>query len=72
MNIRGMTIKEFNDALNDMHKVYPFKNDKTRICDIYNPRNNCFNNVEIRTQDEETGVWVHLSKDIEPSWENEY
>ena len=65
MNLRGMTLKEFNDVLNDMHKVYPFENDKTRICDVYNPRNASFNQVEIRTQDEETGVWITMSKEVE-------
>lgn len=69
MNLRGMTLTEFNDVLNEMHKVYPFDNDKTRICDVYNPRCDCFNTVEIRTQDEETGVYIIMSKDIKPNYE---
>lgn len=65
MNLRGMTIQEFNDVLNDMHKVYPFENDKTRIGDIYNPVDNCYNRVEIQTKDEETDVVIIMSKGVE-------
>ena len=67
-NYRGMTLKQMDDVLNVMHKIYPYENDKTRLCDAYDEKSNGFCNVEIRTQDEETGVWIHLSKEVEPSW----
>lgn len=57
------TVKQFKDTLEAMRKVYPFKDDTTRMQtrDI-----TCLdhNHLSIITQDEETGVWVELSRDV--------
>ena len=71
IKVRGMTIKEFNDVLDEMHGVYPFKPETTRICDLNDPRFNVPRHVEIYTVDEKTGVDIVLSKDV-PYKEEDY
>lgn len=64
VELRGMTIKELNDVLDDMHSVYPFQNDKTMFGSIRDIRNMTPNNVEIITTDEKTGVQIIMSKAV--------
>lgn len=33
-NVRGMTLKQLNDTLDQMHTVYPFKPETTRLGDF--------------------------------------
>lgn len=68
-NVKGMTITEFNNTLNEMYKVYKFNNDDTRIGDLYDPRLNAPRSVEIITRDPETGVDIILSKRVEDKYE---
>lgn len=69
---RGMTIKEFNDLLNDMHKVYPFKPEKTHLGDLRDVYTDAIRKVEIMTTDEETGVDIIMAKGLnnKKPWEN--
>lgn len=68
---RGMTVKEFNDALNDMHKIYPFKPENTRLGDLRDVYTDAIRKVEIMTTDEETGVDIIMAKAIKQkeAWE---
>ena len=52
IELRGMTIKELKDTLDEMHKVYAFKPEKTRFCNIRDIRTDSPNRVEIVTTDE--------------------
>lgn len=59
-----MTVKQMNDALKEMRKVYNFKNDKTEIhlgddCRCMIPRY-----VHLETTDEEHNVEIHMRKSI--------
>lgn len=61
----NMTISEFNETLEIMRKVYPFKNDKTRIYNLQDMRDNCYDCIEICTIDEKTNTRITLSKEVE-------
>lgn len=65
LRVRGMTIKEFNDILNDMHSIYPFKPESTQIVSLEDIRTNTIRQVEILTTDEDTGVDIVMTKGIE-------
>ena len=59
------TIEEFNKTIEIMRKVYPFKDESTRIVkmhDLYTNSNNC---ITLMTRDEETGVDIELERKIE-------
>ena len=61
----NMTITEFNETLETMRKAYPFKDDTTRICNLYNIRDNCYDRIEIATVDEETKTQIVMTKEVE-------
>lgn len=65
------TISEFNETLEIMRKVYPFKNDTTRLHNLYNMRDDCYDIIEISTIDEETNTRIILSKEVERNGSNE-
>ena len=64
-NYRGMTLKEFNDTVETMRTIYPFEDDKTRICELYDFESNSMKRVEIITKDERTNTQIVMSKDVE-------
>ena len=57
------TVKQFKDTLELMHSVYPFEDDKTRI-QTRSIQSLEHDHVSIITQDEKTGVWVEMSRDL--------
>lgn len=59
----GGTVKQFKDALEEMRKVYNFKDEKTRI-DLREPITNNANKLTVLTVDEETQVFITMSKGI--------
>lgn len=63
--VRGMTIKQFNEILNELRSVYNFKDELTRLDDFSEPETRYNRKVSIYTVDEKTGVEVHLSKGAE-------
>lgn len=71
-NVRGMTLKQLNDVLDEMHTVYPFKPETTRLGDF---RDICAgdisNQVEIVTTDEATGVNIIMTKGVDRSAERD-
>ena len=64
-NVRGMTIKEFNDVLNEMHVIYPFKPETTHLGDFKDVMFDSLRQVEIVTTDEETGIKIIMAKSVE-------
>jgi hypothetical protein len=57
------TVKQFKDTLEIMGSIYPFEEDKTKmqtrdICSLDH------NHLSIITQDEKTGVWIEMSRDL--------
>lgn len=67
----GITISQLNEWLDSMRKVYPFKNDFTKIVSITDPRmgDNEPCRLEIYTKDAETGVEITMSKSKEFKYE---
>lgn len=63
-NVRGMTIKEFNDVLNTMHGIYPFKPETTYLGDFKDVIFDSLRQVEIVTTDEETGIKIIMAKSV--------
>ena len=45
--------------------ITPFKDDTTRICNLYNIRDNCYDRIEIATVDEETKTQIVMTKEVE-------
>jgi hypothetical protein len=58
------TVKDFYKALDEMRAIYPFDDEKTRLCtrSVYQ---NAENHLSIITTDEKTGIDIHMSKTIE-------
>lgn len=63
-DLRGMTIREFNDTLAEMKTIYDFDPDKTKLGDTRDPRANEHRRVEIYTTDEKTGIDIMLAKHV--------
>lgn len=57
------TVKQFFDTLEEMRTIYPFKDDKTRL-QTRSMQNLGNNHLSIVTQDEETGIWIEMSKGV--------
>lgn len=57
------TIKQFKDAIEEMRKIYPFKDEYTQLS-TYNIMSKEHNMLELRTVDKETGITVCMSKVI--------
>ena len=57
------TVKQFKDTLEVMRNVYPFDDAKTRMQtrDILSLDQN---HLSIVTQDEKTGVWIEMSRNL--------
>lgn len=62
--MRGGTVKQFKDLLEDMKKVYPYKDEKTFLS-TYDEDRLVPYAVTIITEDEETGVEIRMHKRIE-------
>ena len=63
-NVRGMTLKQLNDVLDEMYKIYPFKPETTRLGDFRDLTTDSLRQVEIVTIDDATGVQVVLAKGV--------
>lgn len=70
-NVKGMTIKQFNDTIKDMRKVYSFDDDNTRIISLDDIFTHTPRRIEIATKDKNTGIDIVLSKGIDIT-EKEY
>lgn len=57
------TVKQFKDAIEEMRKIYPFKDEYTHLS-IYNTVSEEHKRLELCTVDKETGITVCMSKVI--------
>lgn len=57
------TIKQFKDTLEVMRSIYPFEDDKTRM-QTRDIQSLDHNHLSIVTKDENTGVWIELSREL--------
>ena len=64
-NVRGMTLKQLNDTLDQMHTVYPFKPETTRLGDFRDIQMDASRQVELFTVDEATGVNIIMTKGVD-------
>lgn len=64
-NVRGMTLQQFYDVLEDMRTIYPFEADKTYLGNLRDLPSDSLINVEILTKDEKTGVQIVMSKGVD-------
>lgn len=62
--LRGMTLSQFNGLVEDMRKVYPFKDEQAKIIDTHDLMTDCNCMLELFAHDEDTGVDVRLSKGL--------
>ena len=68
-NVRGMSISKFIETLDEMKKVYPFKNDTTYIGNLRELTSDSQRNVEIITTDESTGIQIVMSKGVNDAFD---
>ena len=64
-NVRGMTLKQFYDVLEEMRTIYPFEADKTYLGNLRDLPSDSLMNVEILTKDEKTGIQIVMSKGVD-------
>ena len=57
------TVKQFKDTLEIMRTVYQFEDAKTRM-QTRDIQSLDHNHLSIVTQDEKTGVWIEMSRDL--------
>lgn len=62
-NVRGMTVKQFKDAIDDMRKIVDFKDEEAQIVNLNDLR--CMTNRQIDIVFERNDVTVALSKGVE-------
>jgi hypothetical protein len=62
--MRGGTVKQFKDLLEEMKKVYSYKDEKTFLSTYDEQRLVPFA-VTVITEDEQTGVEIRMHKRIE-------
>ena len=62
--VRGMTLKQFNDVLEEMRTIYPYNPETTRLGDLMDMCTDSLRQVEIITTDEATGIQIVLSKGV--------
>lgn len=62
--LKGMTITQFKDIVEDMRKVYPFTDNNAKIIDTHDEYTAANTMLEILAYDEDTGVNIHLSKGL--------
>ena len=60
--VRGMTIKQFNEILNDMRSVYPFRDEFTYLDEFTDLRTGSDRQVCVHTIDDKNGVEIVLCK----------
>lgn len=57
------TVKQFKEALDEMKTIYPYEDEKTRLSTMC-PESLVHNTLNIVTQDEKTGIYISMSKNI--------
>lgn len=62
--LKGMTIAQFNGLVEDMRKVYKFKDEQAKIIDTHDLYTDTNTLLEIYAHDEKNDVDVRLSKGL--------
>lgn len=62
-NVRGMTVKQFKDEIDNMRKIVDFKDEEAQIVNLNDLR--CMTNKQIDIVFERNDVTVALSKGVE-------
>ena len=57
-------MKQFRDTVEEMRTIYPFEDDKTHICELYDLITNEIRCVEIMTLDKRTNTRIIMSKEV--------
>lgn len=58
------TLKEFNETVKEMRRIYPFVDSKTHICTKHDTTKNTYNLI-LQTVDEETETQILLERKME-------
>lgn len=61
----GMKLSEFNTIVEQMKSIYPFKDDDAMIVSVRGMECEAPCRLEMLTKDENTGVTIVMSKDVE-------
>lgn len=64
-NLRGMTITQLYDTINEMREVYPFENSEARIVNTIHEPSASHRQLELYTINEAHDVKVILMKEVE-------
>lgn len=62
--MRDGTVKEFLNTLEEMKKVYPYKEEDTAICTVAYGTFDVHSAIQLRTVDEKTGVTILMSRSV--------
>ena len=61
----GMTLRQFNETIEQMRTIYSFSDNNTRLMDLEDLRFKGARQVEIITKDERTGIDIIMRKIVE-------
>lgn len=63
-DVRGMSISQFNQVLDEMRTVYAFDENETYLSNLSDLLTSSQRRVEIVTQDKKTGIQIVMSKAV--------
>lgn len=63
--VYGMTLKQFDDVIQEMKSIYPFEDDKAYIGNLHEMSTDMPSQVEIHTKDEKTGIKIVMLKGVD-------
>lgn len=62
--VTGMTIAQFNEVVEEMRGIYPFKDENAYLGDLHDHLTNEQRQVELCTRDEDTGIVITMTKGV--------
>lgn len=65
---QGGTVKQFKDVLEEMKTIYPYDDEKTRLC-TSDVRTFAPTQASIVTTDEATGIIIQMTKGVQTEHE---
>ena len=65
--LRGMTVAQMKELVEDMRKVYSFSDDKAKIVDTHDLMTNSNTLLELYVHDEKNDVDIRMSKGVDLS-----
>lgn len=64
-NVIGMSLAQFNKAIEEMRSIYPFEDDKAVLGNLKDMLSDSQRRVEIITRDEDTGITIVMQKEVD-------